>query len=94
MNLIKYILHIDVSPLNMFLSRNESEFMLLVYNNDSIIWRHVSYFPNVYKKIEIDVDIFNYILKSNKLKECYYCSSISEVLEKLEIYDIICESLI
>lgn len=96
MNLVKYYLHIDLEPLAIFISKNEIDYLFLIYNNYSIIWRHVPYVPETRTKIEINENIFNYLLKSktNKLKDSRYCSSISEILKKLEIYDLVCESLI
>lgn len=96
MNLIKYFLHIDLDPLIMFLSKNEIDCLFLIHNKYPSVWRNVSYIPETCSKIEINEKIFNYLLKLNpdKVKKINQCSSISEILKKLEIYDLLCESLI
>lgn len=96
MNSVKYFLYIELQPLNIYISKN-SENMFLFYGNNSFVWRHTYYIPKKDTfRIEINSEIFEYLLKLNyhKVQDLRYFSSVSQILKKLEIYDLVCESLI
>ena len=95
MNINKYFLYIELKPLNIHISKN-SETMFLFYGSNFTVWRHIYCPPTSCPSIEINSEIFERLLKLTilKIQDLRYCSSVSQILEKLEIYDLMCESLI